>query len=133
MVYERESKLGEVTTGKYVSCVFFSLLFSCSSASKANLHSGIVAQTAKTPDKKHLSYQRIRGKGNCRPESMGNPKVQRVKQEDPIRLPSKNIGLPLRTKEMNPEHSLEGLTLKVKLQYFGHLMGRVNSLEKFPP
>ena len=33
-------------------------------------------------------------------------------------------------KEINPEYSLEGLLLKLKLQYFGHLMGRVNSLEK---
>ena len=33
-------------------------------------------------------------------------------------------------KEINPEYSLEGLKLKLKLQYFGHLMRRVNSLEK---
>ena len=33
-------------------------------------------------------------------------------------------------KEINPEYSLEGLMLKVKLQYFGHLMQRANSLEK---
>ena len=33
-------------------------------------------------------------------------------------------------KEINPECSLEGLMLKLKLQYFGHLMQRVNSLEK---
>ena len=33
-------------------------------------------------------------------------------------------------KEMNPEYSLEGLMLKLKLQYFGHLMRRTNSLEK---
>ena len=33
-------------------------------------------------------------------------------------------------KEINPEHSLEGLMLKLKLQYFGHLMGRADSLEK---
>ena len=33
-------------------------------------------------------------------------------------------------KEMNPEHSLEGLMLKLKLQYFGHLMRRIDSLEK---
>ena len=33
-------------------------------------------------------------------------------------------------KEFNPECSLEGLTLKMKLQYSGHLMRRVNSLEK---
>ena len=33
-------------------------------------------------------------------------------------------------KEMSPEYSLEKLMLKLKLQYFGHLMGRVHSLEK---
>ena len=33
-------------------------------------------------------------------------------------------------KEISPEYSLEGLTLKLKLQYFGHLMWRTNSLEK---
>ena len=33
-------------------------------------------------------------------------------------------------KEINPEYSLGGLMLKLKLQYFGHLMGRANSLEK---
>ena len=33
-------------------------------------------------------------------------------------------------KEISPEYSLEGLMLKLKLQYFGHLMGRINSLEK---
>ena len=33
-------------------------------------------------------------------------------------------------KESNPEHSLEGLMLKMKLQYFGHLMRRSDSLEK---
>ena len=33
-------------------------------------------------------------------------------------------------KEISPEYSLEGLRLKLKLQYFGHLMGRTNSFEK---
>ena len=33
-------------------------------------------------------------------------------------------------KEINPEYSLEGLMLKLKLQYFGHLMWRTDSLEK---
>ena len=33
-------------------------------------------------------------------------------------------------KEISPGCSLEGLILKLQLQYFGHLMGRVNSLEK---
>ena len=33
-------------------------------------------------------------------------------------------------KEVSPEYSLEGLILKLKLQYFGHLMRRVDSLEK---
>ena len=33
-------------------------------------------------------------------------------------------------KEINPEYSLEGLMLKLKLQYFGHVMQRTDSLEK---
>ena len=33
-------------------------------------------------------------------------------------------------KEISPEYSLEGLMLKLKLQYFGHLMRRANSLER---
>ena len=37
---------------------------------------------------------------------------------------------PVNPKEINPECSLEGLMLKLKLQYFGHLMQRTDSLEK---
>ena len=33
-------------------------------------------------------------------------------------------------KEISPEYSVEGLMLKLKLQYFGHLMGRADSFEK---
>ena len=33
-------------------------------------------------------------------------------------------------KEISPEYSLEGMVLKLKLQYFGHLMQRTDSLEK---
>ena len=35
-------------------------------------------------------------------------------------------------KEISPEYSSEGLMLKLKLQYFGYLMGRTDSLEKDP-
>ena len=35
-------------------------------------------------------------------------------------------------KEISPEYSLEGLLLKLKLQYFGHLMRRADSFEKTP-
>ena len=35
-------------------------------------------------------------------------------------------------KDKSPEYSLEGLMLKLKLQYLGHLMQRTNSLEKDP-
>ena len=35
-------------------------------------------------------------------------------------------------KEVNPDYSLEGLMLKLKLQYFGHLMQRTDSFEKNP-
>ena len=37
---------------------------------------------------------------------------------------------PVHPKEISPEYSLEGLMLKPKLQYFGHLMGRTDSFEK---
>ena len=37
---------------------------------------------------------------------------------------------PVYLKELSPECSLEGLMLKLKLQYFGHLMGTANSFEK---
>ena len=37
---------------------------------------------------------------------------------------------PVNLKEISPEYSLEGMMLKLKLQYFGHLMRRVDSLEK---
>ena len=37
---------------------------------------------------------------------------------------------PVNPKEINPEYSLEKLMLKLKLQYFGHLMEKTNSLEK---
>ena len=37
---------------------------------------------------------------------------------------------PVHPKEISSEYSLEGLMLKLKLQYFGHLMQRVDSLEK---
>ena len=37
---------------------------------------------------------------------------------------------PVNPKEINPEYSVEGLMLKMKLQYFGHLMWRANLLEK---
>ena len=39
---------------------------------------------------------------------------------------------PVHSKEISPGYSLEGLMLKLKLQYFGHLMWRGNSLEKDP-
>ena len=42
-----------------------------------------------------------------------------------VRRPTQSI-----LKEISPEYSLEGLMLKLKLQYFGHLMQRVDSLEK---
>ena len=44
-------------------------------------------------------------------------------------LDSKEIQ-PVHPKEISPENSLEGLILKLKLQYFGHLMQRTDSLEK---
>ena len=42
----------------------------------------------------------------------------------------KTLKSPLDCKEISPEPSLEGLVLKLKLQYFGHLMRRADSFEK---
>ena len=42
----------------------------------------------------------------------------------------KTLESPLDCKEISPGISLEGMMLKLKLQYFGHLMPRVDSLEK---
>ena len=42
----------------------------------------------------------------------------------------KTFECPLDSKKINPEYSLEGLMLKLKLQYFGRLMGRADLLEK---
>ena len=42
----------------------------------------------------------------------------------------KTLESPLDSKEINPKYSLEGLMLKLKLQYSGHLMLRTDSLEK---
>ena len=51
--------------------------------------------------------------------------------EDSFRVPwIARRSNPLILKEISPEYSLEGLMLKLKLQYFGHLMRRADSLEK---
>ena len=47
-------------------------------------------------------------------------------------LDSKEIQ-PVSPKEINPEYSLEGLMLKLKLQYFGHLMQRADSIIRKDP
>ena len=48
-----------------------------------------------------------------------------------LRVPwTARISNQLILKEISPEYSLEGLMLKLKLQYFGHLMGRADSFEK---
>ena len=52
-------------------------------------------------------------------------------REDPLRVPwtarRSNQSI---LKEISPQYSLEGLMLKLKLQYFGHLMGKTDLLEK---
>ena len=47
-----------------------------------------------------------------------------------LRVPSTARSNQAILKEINPEYSLEGLMLKLKLQYFSYLMGRANLLEK---
>ena len=48
------------------------------------------------------------------------------------RTPFHNRGIGYTVQEINPEHSLEGLMLKAKLQYSGHMIQRVDSLGKDP-
>ena len=55
--------------------------------------------------------------------------VGRFAPHSPSPLDSKEIQ-PAILKEISPEYSLEGLMLKLKRQYFGHLMQRTDSLEK---
>ena len=51
--------------------------------------------------------------------------------EDSLRVPwTARRSNPSILKEISPEYSLEGLMLKLKLQYFGHLMRRTDSFEK---
>ena len=47
--------------------------------------------------------------------------------ESPLRARRSNQSI---LEEISPEYSLEGLVLKLKLQYFSHLMGRADSFEK---
>ena len=63
---------------------------------------------------------------SCCPDTVCTPGTEKT-LESP--LDSKEIN-PSILKEINPEYSLEGLMLKLKLQYFGHLMQTANSLEK---
>ena len=51
--------------------------------------------------------------------------LEKTLESLPVRRSNQSI-----LKEISPEYSLEGLMLKLKLQYFGHLMQRTNSLEK---
>ena len=60
-----------------------------------------------------------RNRGICAQEFCTGKKTQPQEQQNESIL-----------KEINPEYSLEGLILKMKLQYFGHLMLRADSLEK---
>ena len=54
-------------------------------------------------------------------------KIKKKEKKVPWAVRRLNQSIP---KEINPEYALEGLMLKLKLQYFGHLMRRANSLEK---
>ena len=51
-------------------------------------------------------------------------------REDSLKIPWTARSNHSMLKEISPEYSLEGLMLKLKLQYFGHLMHRTDSLEK---
>ena len=64
------------------------------------------------------------------PEGRRGPDVVLEKTLTRVPLTARRSNLKEILKEINPEYSLERLMLKLKLQYFGHLMQRANSLEK---
>ena len=55
------------------------------------------------------------------------PEILERTLEGPLECKEINLSI---LKEINPEYSLEGLMLNLKLQYFGHMMRRTDSLEK---
>ena len=59
------------------------------------------------------------------------PLIERKREKQRVRVPwiSRRSNQSI-LKEISPEYSLEGLILRLKLQYFGHLMERTDSLEK---
>ena len=69
------------------------------------------------------------------PQLVKNPPALRetwvwsLSWEDPLEKGTRRSNQSI-LKEINPDYSLEGLMLKLKLQYFGHLMRRADSLEK---
>ena len=65
----------------------------------------------------------------CESWTIKKPESRRTDAFGLLSLNCKEINQSI-LKEISPEYSLEGLMLKLKLQYFGHLMGRTNSFEK---
>ena len=70
------------------------------------------------PNCPHNSYNNNK-KVNNKKKKMNNPRTARRSNQSIL-------------KEISPEYTLEGLMLKLKPQYFGHLMQRTDSLEKTP-
>ena len=81
--------------------------------------------------KKHSSHVQMWELDHKQGSAMKNWCVQTVVLEKTLQSPleSKEIK-PANLKEISPEYSLEGLMLKLKLQYFGYLMWRADLLEK---
>ena len=65
----------------------------------------------------------------CESWTIKKAECQRINAFQTVVL-GKALEIPLDCKEINPGCSLEGLMLKLKLQYFGHLMQRADSLER---
>ena len=61
---------------------------------------------------------------------MGSLSIEQILEASVLRNTQPEWALELEFFRINPEYLLEGLMLKLKLQYFGHLMQRADSLEK---
>ena len=100
----------------------------------ARLSEACSAHLPSTPLSSHIFYVKVH---RCESWTVKTPECQRVDAFELwcwrrlLRVPwtSRRSNLSI-LKEINPEYSLERLLLKLKLQYFGHVMSRTDSLEK---
>ena len=95
-----------------------------------NLDTKLKSRDITLPTKVRLVKAIVFSSGHYGCESWTIKKAERLRIDAFELWCWRRLESPLDCKEISPEYSLEGLMLKVKLQYFGHLIQRTHSLEK---